>query len=150
MQLRRFLTLSGKKLRAAEQSDPKNSLDGTEKEWLDLIDYTAKPSGTCYRDVMNYIIKRIDPEDDAKLVHGKLKRIDKTIDHAWVKLGPVVWEPQLDKIVESKYFDKISTVDAEYTREEAILLTRRTDNYGPWTTAEVEAMRRAKAGGSSD
>jgi hypothetical protein len=125
---------------------------GSRKEGqaLDLIDHAAKSTGACYRDVMNYVMKRVDPWDDAKIVHGKLKRINKNIDHAWVKLGPVVWDPQSDKIIESKYFDEISTVDAEYTREEALLLTARTGNYGPWTTAEVEAMRRAKARDSSD
>jgi len=154
MQLKRFLTLPftnsrrDKKLRTMEQGDPNEPLDGTEKQWSELIAHTAKPTGKCYLDVMNYVMKRLDAEDDAKIVHGKLKRIDKNIDHAWVKLGPVVWEPQLDKIVESKQFDKISIVDAEYTREEALLLTARTGSYGPWTAAEVEAMRRAKEGKS--
>jgi hypothetical protein len=95
---------------------------------------------------MTFIMRRVDPEDDAKIVHGKLKRVDNNIEHAWVKLGPVVWEPQSNKIIDSKDFDKISIVEAEYTREEALLLTGRTGDYGPWTAAEVEAMHRAKEG----
>lgn len=102
------------------------------------------PLGHCYQDVFKFILDFMD-DSDGKVVHGRVTRKDgKVIAHAWVKLNTgFVWTPPGD-FVDGEAFGKVvSSVDAEYTRKEAILLVGRTGCHGPWTESEVQEMRQA-------
>jgi len=100
-----------------------------------------KPKGTCYSDVVDFIIENVSINDDhVKIVHGRLTKPNGIIDHAWVKLSDSrVWEPQSRRYFEENSFDEfVAGVDAEYSPRQVLRLLGSTGNYGPWTKDERE------------
>ena len=97
--------------------------------------------GRCYELTGNKIMGDLfgKPDNNLILVHGHIKnKIDPTLipelDHAWIEKGNQVWEPISDKWWgKSAYYALFdATVEAKYTRDEALEKMRRFKHYGPW------------------
>lgn len=99
--------------------------------------------GECFKNVYQYAMDHESP--NLVVVHGKVNKRDGTpVDHAWLEDGDTVIEPTfvIAQIPDMKwnkevYYAKLHAVpEAKYNAMDAIGLTVRARNYGPWTTDE--------------
>ncbi|GAH18631.1 unnamed protein product, partial [marine sediment metagenome] len=88
----------------------------------------------CYEDAWRFLIR----EEEGELVHGSVQTIGKRINHAWVELPSLVWEPKSGESVRKDYFHEIAEPQeqARYTTVEAAIMAARTGNLGPWSDEE--------------
>lgn len=104
-----------------------------------------EPTGTCYEDALRYIRER----EDAVLVHGSVLSEDgRRVNHAWVEefldiWAPSIWEPEHSVIWKKHDWEQVAKPEehARYPWERALIMTVRTNNFGPWTEEEQAQTR---------
>jgi len=104
----------------------------------------TEPLGTCYEDAWRFLIRE---EEEGELIHGSVQTIGKRINHAWVELPSLVWEPKSGESMRKDYFYEIAEPQeqARYTTEEAVIMAARTGNLGPWTDQERKQYLKGEA-----
>jgi len=78
------------------------------------------------------------------VVHGKVTNVEgRRFDHAWVEFKGKVFDPTSNvKMDKSKYYRLLKAkAEASYDSTDALVMSARTRNYGPWTKAEVAALQ---------
>ena len=102
----------------------------------------SMPAGECYRNVVQYLKARVvGVKSSALIVHGSILSIStgrrKRILHAWIEMvheGDVIDPTQGVTINRTAYYRLVGAkVDARYTLEQAMILSLRNRNWGPWT-----------------
>ena len=98
-----------------------------------------KEEGNCYPNAYNLLMKLKDEGINAVLVHGKFTNKDGSIiDHAWVELDELLWDPSIDfenpiQILKKHYYEVGKVSDThKYSFMETLEKFISLRNYGPW------------------
>ncbi len=100
--------------------------------YLNEFDESKDRLGKCYM----YAYKEVEKLDTAILVHGYITDPihGRVIDHAWVEVKNIVYDPTLDKKFPKAKYDSLFNPEIvkKYNKEEMYEKALKTGNFGPW------------------
>ena len=110
---------------------------------LDIIESNFSGRlGKCYQ--LSW--QTISRDPNYKLVHGYITdriKTGRTIDHAWLETGTVVYDPVMDKKYQKDVYYAMFGAEAvkTYTAKEASAYGAKTGHYGPWHKIDTKKIK---------